>query len=237
MEEKFHKQAATVNDDLENFIYTASHDLKSPVVNIEGLLVTLTRKLTQKFSLDDEHNRMLSMIGASVDKLKSTIVHLTQIVSVQKDDTEDEIIFIDKLVEEVYTDLGALTTQIPIEIHKHIEINEIKFSRDKLRRILHTLLSNAIKYHSQQRPLQVHIRTGVQEHCLMLSVEDNGMGIAENHLHKLFTIFKRFHTHVEGSGIGLYMIKRIVENAGGKIEVESIVEVGTTFKVYLPYGL
>lgn len=236
MEEKFHKQAAMVNDDLENFIYTASHDLKSPVVNIEGLMISLTKKLTQKFSLDDEHNRMLSMIGASVDKLKSTIAHLTQIVKVQKDDTEDEIISIDKLVEEVYTDLGAITTQIPMKLHKHIEINEITFSRDKLRRILHTLLSNAIKYRSQQRTLQVHIKTGLQESCLVLAVEDNGMGIAENHFPRLFTIFKRFHTHVEGTGVGLYMIKRIVENAGGRIEAESSVEVGTTFKVYLPLG-
>ena len=235
MEEKFHKQAAMVNADLENFIYTASHDLKAPVVNIEGLLVTLTKKLTAKFFLDDEQNRMLSMIGASVDKLKLTIAHLTQIVKVQKDDTENEVIFIDKLVEEVYTDLGALTTQIPMNLHKQLEINEIIFNRKNLRRILHNLLSNAIKYHFQERTLQIQIKTWLQENYLVFSVEDNGMGIAENQLHRLFTIFKRFHTHVEGSGIGLYMIKRIVENAGGKIEVESRVDIGTSFKVYLPY--
>jgi two-component system sensor histidine kinase VicK len=101
-EESFQKQAAIVNADLENFIYTASHELKAPVVNIEGLMVTLTKKLTQKFSLDDEHNRMLSMVGASVDKLKSTIADLTEIAKVQKEEVEDEIVSINQLADEVY---------------------------------------------------------------------------------------------------------------------------------------
>ncbi|MDO1446482.1 HAMP domain-containing sensor histidine kinase [Rhodocytophaga aerolata] len=62
------------------------------------------------------------------------------------------------------------------------------------------------------------------------------MGIAENNLKKLFRMFKRFHTHVEGTGIGLYIVKRIVENAGGKIEVESKVDEGTKFSIFLPYA-
>ena len=67
---------------------------------------------------------------------------------------------------------------------------------------------------------------------IILSVKDNGLGISENNLPKLFTMFKRLHSHLEGTGIGLYMIKRIVENKGGKIEVESKLDHGTCFRVY-----
>jgi PAS domain S-box-containing protein len=235
LEEKLQKQAAIVNEELENFIYTASHDLKSPIVNIEGLMVILTKKLMAKFSLDDEQNRMLSMIGASIDKLKSTIAHLTQIVKLQKEELEVELISMDKLVKEICQDLTTHTAHMSLKLYKQIEVDEIKFARKNIRRILYKLLSNAIKYHSPQRIPQVQIKTGLQEGYFVLSVSDNGIGIAEKHQQKLFTMFKRFHTHVEGTGIGLYMIKRIIENAGGKIEVESKVHVGTTFKVYLPY--
>ena len=66
----------------------------------------------------------------------------------------------------------------------------------------------------------------------MLEVADNGLGIKQEHQHKLFSMFKRLHTHVEGTGIGLYIVKRIIENNGGRIHVESKHGVGTTFRVY-----
>jgi signal transduction histidine kinase len=102
--------------------------------------------------------------------------------------------------------------------------------------IIYNLLSNAIKYRSQERTPEVVIETKRQDNFLLITFEDNSIGIGENNLRKLFTMFKRFHTHVEGTGIGLYIVKRIVENGGGKIEVESKVEVGTTFRIYLPFG-
>lgn len=68
----------------------------------------------------------------------------------------------------------------------------------------------------------------------MLEVQDNGLGLDVTRESQLFTMFRRFHTHVEGSGIGLYMVKRMVENAGGRIEVQSEVGQGTTFRVYFP---
>lgn len=234
LEAKLEKQALTVNTDLENFIYTASHDLKSPIVNIEGLVTTLTKKLTSNSLLDDEQNMLLSMIAVSIDRLKSTIADLTEIAKLQKEDVEEELISINTLVEEVYEDLGILTAHLPVKLHKHIEVDKIKFARKSMRSILHNLLSNAIKYHSPNRPSKVVIETKLQQSYIVISVADNGMGIAEDQIHKLFTLFKRFHTHVEGTGIGLYMIKKLIDNTGGKIEVESKVDTGTIFRVYLP---
>jgi signal transduction histidine kinase len=76
----------------------------------------------------------------------------------------------------------------------------------------------------------------VREGHTVLEVHDNGLGISAEHLPRLFTMFQRFHDHVEGTGIGLYMVKRMVENAGGRIEVHSQLGAGTTFLVFLPHA-
>jgi signal transduction histidine kinase len=228
------KQLLTINTDLDNFIYTASHDLKAPIANIEGLTLAFIKRLTSKFLLDEEQNRMLSMLAASIDRLKSTIISLTEIAKAQKEDLEEEPVFLGKVIEEVYQDLEPLMTQTQLILHQELEVEEIKFARKHIRSILYNLLSNAIKYRSGNRNAEVRIQTKQSGQQVVITVEDNGMGMREENLQKLFTMFRRFHTHVEGTGIGLYIIKRIVENAGGKIEVESMIDVGTTFRVYLP---
>ncbi|QHT67309.1 PAS domain S-box protein [Rhodocytophaga rosea] len=229
-------QALTrINTDLDNFIYTASHDLKAPIANIEGLMLALIKKLTAKFLLDEEQHRMLSMIAASIDRLKSTIASLTQIAKVQKGGEEVETISIQRVIDEVELDLTKLLEATPVHIDKNIEIDEFRFARKNLQSIFYNLLSNAVKYASPERRPQITIVTQKREDYVMIEVKDNGIGISENNLQKLFTMFKRFHTHVEGTGIGLYIVKRIVENAGGKIGVESKLNRGTAFTIYLPY--
>jgi signal transduction histidine kinase len=80
----------------------------------------------------------------------------------------------------------------------------------------------------------VTIRSRVEAPYLVLEVEDNGLGLDLSGDHELFGLFRRFHTHVEGSGVGLYMVKKLVENAGGKVEVISKLGDGSTFSVYFP---
>ena len=101
-----------------------------------------------------------------------------------------------------------------------------------MRSLVHNLISNAIKYRSPDRTPQVNISCQSTEEYHVLTIKDNGLGMKASSRGQLFTMFKRFHDHVEGSGIGLYMVKKMVENAGGFIEVESQENIGTTFKVY-----
>ncbi|RZK34420.1 MAG: ATP-binding protein, partial [Hymenobacter sp.] len=104
-----------------------------------------------------------------------------------------------------------------------------------LRSILYNLLSNALKYRHPSRPPQVRVAcTPDKDGQLVLQVQDNGLGVSEWQQARLFQLFQRLHTHVEGSGLGLYMVKKIVENAGGTISVQSQVDVGTTFTVRFP---
>jgi signal transduction histidine kinase len=98
---------------------------------------------------------------------------------------------------------------------------------------MYNLISNAIKYKSPDRKPVVSIRTEKVNGFCLISVKDNGLGLSPEQKEKIFQMFKRFHDHGEGTGIGLYIVKRIVDNAGGKIEVESEKDKGSEFKVYL----
>src|SRR4029078_4254276 len=96
-------------------------------------------------------------------------------------------------------------------------------------------ISNAVKYQAPSRAPIIQVSSHLAEHFVVISVEDNGLGInLAKHGPKLFALYKRFHSHVEGRGIGLYLVKNQVESMGGKVEVESKVDEGTVFKVYLP---
>jgi signal transduction histidine kinase len=90
-----------------------------------------------------------------------------------------------------------------------------------------------VKYRSPDRPLKVQIACGATEEHLLFSVTDNGLGMNQADESKIFAMFKRLHSHVDGSGIGLYIVKKIIDNADGKIEVESKEGTGSTFRVYL----
>jgi PAS domain S-box-containing protein len=225
------EELSRINIDLDNFIYTASHDLKAPVSNLEGLACLLGKKLTGR--LDETEATMMDMVMTSVDKLKKTIADLTEITKVQKEqlDMEDPISFED-LLADIKADIRCLIEEADARVTTHFEVAEITYARKNIRSILYNLLSNAIKYKVAERRPEITIRTRMENNRIVLSVSDNGLGIKEEQSHKLFKMFKRMHSHVEGSGIGLYIVKRIIENNGGEIKVESKPNEGSTFTVY-----
>ena len=109
----------------------------------------------------------------------------------------------------------------------------ISFSEKNLRSVVYNLFSNALKYRHPARTPTVHLRCRAEGRYAVLSVQDNGLGLnLTQDTGKLFALFQRLHDHVEGTGIGLYMVKKIVENAGGRVEVESQQGVGSTFSAY-----
>jgi signal transduction histidine kinase len=99
---------------------------------------------------------------------------------------------------------------------------------------VYNLLSNALKYQAPDRPPLVRIACEHVGPHFVLTVQDNGLGLSEQQQARLFQLFQRLHTHVEGTGVGLYMVKRIVEQAGGRITVQSQADVGTTFTLVFP---
>lgn len=220
-----------INNDLDNFVYTASHDLKGPIANLEGLFSILSRKLKDKIGQEEMH--LFNMITTSISKFNATIRDLTEITKVQKDINEEmEYISFSGIAEDIKRDIQKLITESGAVIDEEYQVPDILYAKRNLRSILYNLLTNGIKYRSPERPVYLGIKTYTEGPFIVLSVQDNGLGLNQAQQSKLFTMFKRMHTHVEGSGIGLYIIKRIIENNGGKIDVVSEQGKGTVFKVY-----
>jgi len=227
------EELVRINDDLDTFVYTASHDLKTPVLNIEGL-VTILEEVLDKNASQAEVRHIISHISSSVTRFKSTILDLTEISKVQKNfSSAPETIKCREIIEEVKEGLGSMIQQAEAEVKLTIDGSlELRFSKKNFQSIIYNLLSNALKYRSPLRKALVQVTMERRGDYIVLCVQDNGLGIDMKHELKLFAMFQRLHDHVEGSGIGLYIVKRIMDNAGGKIGVESEVGKGSTFKLY-----
>jgi PAS domain S-box-containing protein len=231
------EQLRRTNVDLDNFIYTASHDLKAPISNIEGLLYLLQDELHPEMAQEGLVGPTLTRMLDSVERFKRTIEHLTEVSKLQKEHASAAtLVNLAVVVEDVRQDLQpallAAKARLVVDVPA---VPAVQFSEKNLRSIVYNLLSNAIKYHSPDRLPRIDVRAHVRPGHTVLEVHDNGLGIAGQHLPRLFNMFQRFHDHVEGSGIGLYMVKRMVENGGGRIEVHSQLGAGTTFFVHLPH--
>ncbi|HEY8402107.1 MAG TPA: PAS domain S-box protein [Cytophagaceae bacterium] len=220
-----------INVDLDNFVYTASHDLKAPISNIEGLIDALDAELAPE-NIECKH--IIGLMKLSVSKFKGTIKDLSEISRMQKNlEEEISLISFSDMVEDVKFSIIEMISSSGATIFTDFEAcPEISFSRKNLKSILYNLISNAIKYRSNDRKPEVIVRTDLTDEWIILTVKDNGLGFKNNNSSKIFGMFKRLHDHVEGTGIGLYIVKRIIENAEGKIEVESEVGVGTIFRIY-----
>ena len=114
-----------------------------------------------------------------------------------------------------------------------MNVSEITFSRRKLRSIIYNLISNAIKYKSPDRRPEIFIKTEQEKNFIIISVKDNGVGIEASKQDAIFSKYFRIENNIEGSGIGLYLVREIVINSGGKIVLESQPGQGSEFKVYL----
>jgi signal transduction histidine kinase len=230
------EQLTRTNTDLDNFIYTASHDLKAPIANIEGLLLLLRKQLPPEARQAGLVPRVLTMMQGAIERFQLTIAQLTDLAKLQHAYTQPaEEVDLPAVVEAVRLDLTPLLE----EVHAELVVNldgciTVSFAPQHLRSIVYNLLSNALKYRHPARPPVVQLRCYRQGPAAVLEVKDNGLGLTPDQQSKLFAMFRRLHDHVAGSGVGLYMVKRMIENAGGSITVQSEPEIGSTFTVTFP---
>ncbi|OGX81945.1 hypothetical protein BEN47_04805 [Hymenobacter lapidarius] len=228
------EQLTRVNVDLDNFIYTASHDLKAPISNIEGLLHALLVELPPATVQTEPVQPILHLMQDSVNRFKRTIEHLTDVSKLQKEHgLPTQPVGLAGIIHDVRLDLEPLVQAAGARLDVDVAaVPTVLFSEKNLRSVVFNLLSNALKYRDPGRPPHVRVRARSEAEYMVLEVEDNGLGLDAHNEQRLFGMFQRFHDHVEGSGIGLYMVKKMIENAGGRIEVSSRLGVGTTFSVY-----
>jgi PAS domain S-box-containing protein len=229
---KKNEQLLKVNNDMDNFIFSVSHDLNSPLSNIEGLINVL--KLNDCYK-EEEPKLMMDMMDVAVARFKKTIKNLAEIArSSVSPETHSEEINISDVLEDVKFFVKDLINSSDPEINGDFSLCEtMNVKKSTVHSILFNLLSNSLKYRHPKRKPEIFVKSFKENDFTILEVSDNGLGIPENEQSQIFNMFKRLHSHVEGTGVGLYIIKRIAESSGGRIEVESMVDKGSSFKVYL----
>lgn len=222
-----------INEDNDTFIYAASHDLKGPLINLSSLVLHLRDSIDLETEQAEE---TIDMIISCVSSLSEVVNELSEITKFENEEDTIESINLEDLIKEVELGMNALIMSTGATINLELNVTEIIFSKKNLRRVISNLLGNAVKYRSPNRPPEVKINTKISGNYILLTIKDNGIGIPENKIHKVFGMFQRAHHHTEGSGIGLYLVKKVITNVGGDIEVESEFGKGTVFKVYFPNG-
>ena len=228
------RQLTRTNVDLDNFIYTASHDLKQPIANIEGLLDALGEHLPAAARQVALVPRLLALMRQDVERFQLTLHQLTDLTRLQQAHAAPaEAVDLAATVEAVRLDLAPLLAgaRLSVDVAPGLRVH---CAPPNLRSVVYNLLSNALKYRDPERPAAVQPCAHAAAAGAVLEVQDNGLGLDEGQQGRLFGMFQRLHDHVEGSGIGLCMVKRILENAGGTIAVRSQAGVGSTFTVTFP---
>ncbi|WP_395632290.1 PAS domain S-box protein [Flavobacterium sp.] len=218
------------NKDLKQFSYITSHNLRAPLSNLTGLL-----NLVEDMDIEDpELKEIITGFTKSTHLLNETINDLVKVVIIKDNPSiHKEKVLIKEIFENVFNQLSFL-----IGLHKPIlkidleEVSILNINKSYLESIFLNLLTNAIKYRSENRQLKVNISSKVEDDNLVLTFKDNGVGIdLVRNRDKIFGLYQRFHNHPDSKGLGLYLVKSQVEAMGGTINVESTVGKGTTFTI------
>jgi len=236
----------TKNSELEAFAYIASHDLQGPLRKIQMFISRLSEKEIN--NLSENGKEYLYRVQDSAKRMQALIQDLLAYSNTNTAERKFENTDLNKIVDEVKDDLkeelnAQHATLEAAELHT---INIIPF---QFRQIMQNLIGNALKFFNPEQPPHIIIKSEVadgtafnnvklspQKKYCHISVSDNGIGFKPEYNEKIFEVFYRLHTHTEykGTGIGLAIVKKIVENHGGIITAESQLNKGTTFNIYLP---
>jgi signal transduction histidine kinase len=227
------QQLTRVNADLDSFVYMASHDLRGPIHNLEGLVQALHEELPAPQA---PVGPLLRMMQEAVARFQRTLGQLGEVLQLhQVQHPVDPAVELALILEDLRQDLLPALQQTGGQL----EVDTggcpvVAIPAKSLRSLLYNLLSNALKYRHPNRPPHVRLTCQTLDGYWCLTVQDNGLGLTAAQQTELFALFRRFHDHVEGSGLGLYTVKKIAENLGGRVEVQSAPGVGSTFRVYVP---
>ena len=215
------------NDELHHFVNATSHDLKSPLRNIASHLQLLLRRNAGK--LDEESIGMVAYTIKSVKQLNQLISDIYQYSVADRNDKPIEMADLNQLLDTSLKQMEDVITSKGAEI-THTTLPTLKVAPSHMGMLFSNLVGNAVKYNSSLKP-QVTISSKVTEKEYIISVADNGIGIAPEYQQQIFEIFQRLHTssEYEGTGVGLAICSKIVDNYRGKIWVESQPGQGSTF--------
>jgi len=219
-----------LNNELNKFVYSVSHDLRSPLMSIMGVLEL------SKMEKNSFNPTYLKIIEDCVLKLDSYLKNIIDYYVNSKSDELLQIINFQELIDDILKAQNKLDVAIFIETDVK-QSGEFIGDLFRIKVILNNLISNAIKFKNPDNDYhKIQIVINANQKSVYITISDNGIGILQEHLEHIFKMFFRTLSANEkqGSGIGLYIVKEALEKIGGNIEVASTAEAGTSFKIYIP---
>jgi light-regulated signal transduction histidine kinase (bacteriophytochrome) len=226
------EQLEAANKELEAFSYSVSHDLRGPLRAINGFSQILEEDYIEK--LDEEGRRLLGVIRYNANRMGKLIDDILKFSRTGRFEMNFSVIDMEKLAHEAYSELIS-TAKNEVKI----EIGQLPVShgdRAMIYQVFINLLSNAIKFTSGKEKAQVEIGSDEGENETVYFIKDNGVGFDMQYVDKLFGVFERLHSveEFEGTGIGLALVKRIVNRHGGRVWAEGKINEGATIYFTLP---
>jgi signal transduction histidine kinase len=223
------QQLINQNSELQQFSYTVSHNLRAPVASMKGLV-----QLHQMAKTDEERAHLIRLFEESTGSLDTIIKDLGKIIDIRHDNfTALEKVCLQTEVDLIIQSLNTLIISNDVLITTDFASPQLVSIKAYINSILFNLISNAIKYRSTERKAIVKISSRLNKDNVILEVSDNGLGIdLKRHRTDLFKLYKRFHSHTTGKGLGLFIVKQQLEKLNAQIEVESALGQGTTFRIF-----
>ena len=225
------KELEKINFELDRFVYSASHDLRSPLTSVLGLLYLLRNETNTTETI-----RYVDLMEESILKLDNIIRDIVAYSRNNRTQVNIEKVEIKDVIKDICAGLRYLESD-EIILKEIIHIEEpalIQTDRTRIQIILNNLISNSIKYRHPDRKPKISISCRKTENNAIVSVKDNGLGIKEEHLDKIFDMFYRTSDKSSGSGLGLYIVKETIKKLGGTVDVLSEINSGTTFTLTIP---
>ena len=225
------EQLTRVKHDLNRFIYSASHELRAPTCNIEGLL-----NLLDTNNSTEDIQKISGYLRKSLSTLKNKVDEVCQMANFthRLEEEAPEHIKLARLLTDIKYQIRDEMTSQGVTLQTSLHVEQFTFVRVQLHLILHQLLLNAVAFTDPTKESYVQVAIREQDKGIHLEIIDNGLGIPAEHKDHVFTLFGKADSGTTGNGLGLYYVKRVVEQAQGTIEVTSQLGEGTTFSIYLP---
>ncbi|HSG45085.1 MAG TPA: ATP-binding protein, partial [Anaerolineales bacterium] len=219
--------------ELERFTYTVSHDLRSPLVTINGFLGMLDKDIQ-----DEQPDRIkmdLERIAGATDKMDELLTDLLELSRIGRLTNPPEEIDTVQMIQDAIESVDARIRSKDISVNVAPDLPDLYGDKIRLREVFENLLDNAAKYMGEQADPIIEIGTQTHDDETIFFVKDNGLGIEKQYLEKIFGLFEKLNPSIEGTGIGLALVKRIIETHGGRIWVESEgLNKGSTFSFTIP---
>lgn len=226
------KEQEKLISDHETLLDTLAHDIKNPLGN---MILAIEQFKQMGVADQEEFETLLNIVERALNKMKNLIQELSETREQEhKYKSHIELLNFEHILEDVRLTLSDDIKSSGALIKSEIQVSEITFSRRKLRSIIYNLLNNSIKYRSPARKPETVINTKLEGDYIVISIKDNGIGIEPAKHEAVFSKYYRLDNSLEGSGIGLYLVRELVINSGGKISLDSQPGESTEITICLP---